>query len=205
MFQGSFFRPSHHFDARREDPFGAYFQALTVKALLDAGFAVLVPETRLNGATFWDTNVPLWADAWSDSPDHRFRSAVFADVDGGFFGPLSRTRWHATGISSGGYMTSRMAVTAPERFRSVAIQSGSYATCAGPSCHVPSHFPGQHPPTLFLHGGQDAIVPQSTMESYRLALQQAGCDTREVIRENAGHEWLPEAPEAVLGWFLAHP
>jgi len=110
----------------------------------------------------------------------------------GMFGYLDYKRKFATGISSGGYMTSRMAVSYAGsfifsflffkkkknshfnslllnillgEFLSLAVAAGSYATCAGPLCVVPN-LPLNHPPTLFLHGGLDPIVPQFTMETY---------------------------------------
>ena len=87
----------------------------------------------------------------------------------GLFGHLNYKRKYATGISSGGYMTSRMAVSYGGEFRSLVVAAGSYATCAGPICIVP-RLPNDHPPTLHLHGGSDLIVPPFTMEMYYDAL-----------------------------------
>ena len=113
------------------------------------------------------------------------------------------TRLYATGISSGGYMTSRMAVSYEGMFRALAIQSASYATCAGPLCVGPS-LPEDHPPTLFLHGTLDATVPQYTMELYYDDLLELGVPTRKVVDPVAGHEWIDSAPAEVLRWFQDH-
>ena len=204
MFQGSGFPATHTFYGTTTEPFGAYYQTGVVKALLDAGYAILAPDAHLLGSTYWDTNIPPWADHWSNSPDNQFMVAVFAAIEQGQFGPLNKARMYATGISSGGYMTSRMAVSYPGRFRALAIASGSYATCSA-LCVLPSALPANHPPTLFLHGRQDPLVPLATMESYRNLLDQRGFATRTIIRDSAGHEWLPEAPSAVLDWFVTHP
>ncbi len=204
LFQGSFFNAGLSFHGSTGDPFGAYYQALTVKQLLDAGFAVLAPQTHLGGATFWDTNILPWSAAWELSPDHAFMLAIFAALEDGRFGALNAARLFATGISSGGYMTSRMAVSYPGKFKALAVHSGSYATCGGPLCLVPALPPG-HPPTLFLHGSADLIVPAFTMEKYHSALQRAGRRTDVVMHDLVGHQWIPEAPTAITDWFSSVP
>jgi poly(3-hydroxybutyrate) depolymerase len=203
MFQGSFFSAAHTFAATTADPFGAYYQTLTLAALLDGGFAVLAPEATDGGTTFWDTNVPPWNVAWSGSPDDLLMNQLFAAVARGDFGPLDDARWYATGLSSGGYMTSRMAVSYPGRFRALAIQSASYATCGPTACVVPSPLPSDHPPTLFLHGQNDTVVPLATMLAYHDELARDGLTTDAIIDPTAGHQWIAAAPAAVLAWFQA--
>ena len=178
---------------------------LVLKNLLDHGYAVLTPEAHLGGETFWDTNVPLYANDWESAPDHDFMLAIFAAIDDGTFGELDSSRMFATGLSSGGYMTSRMAVSYPGRFKSLAIMAGSYATCAGMLCSVPDILPADHPPTLFLHGRNDLAVPLYTMEHYEEKLRLMGIGTRKVINDACGHEWIPEAPLEVLSWFEQRP
>jgi len=130
--------------------------------------------------------------------------AIFDALDRGVFGTMDTGHMYATGISSGGYMTSRMAVSYPGRFLALAIESASYATCAGPVCVVPDLPPG-HPPTLFLHGALDPIVPIQTMYLYDDKLVQEGVQTQVVVDPTGTHQWIPAAPDAVLGWFVAHP
>ena len=203
LFQGSFFNAGLSFHGTAGQAFGGYYQALTVKQLLDAGFAVLAPQTHLGGVTFWDTNIPPWSLAWELSPDHAFMLAIFDALSHGRFGSLNAARLFATGISSGGYMTSRMAVSYPGKFKALAIHSASYATC-GPVCLVPA-LPANHPPTLFLHGRDDLIVPPWTMEPYHQKLQLGGIRTAEILHDLAGHQWIPEAPTAVTDWFSSTP
>jgi dienelactone hydrolase len=205
MFQGSVFNPEHNWKGTRDDLYGAYYQVLVLKNLLDAGYAVLTPEAHLGGETFWDTNVPLYADNWEAAPDHDFMLAIFAAIENGTFGALDPARLYATGLSSGGYMTSRMAVSYPGRFKSLAIMAGSYATCAGILCTVPDNLPADHPPALFLHGQNDLAVPLSTMEPYEEKLRNMGIATRKVINDACGHEWIPEATAEVRDWFELSP
>ncbi len=205
LFQGSLFSAALTFDGTQGFPFGRYYQALTVKQLLDAGYAVLAPEAHLEGATFWDTNVPPWNLLWSGSPDDRFMLAIFNAIAAGDFGPLDATRLYATGISSGGYMTSRMALSYPGRFKALAIHSGSWATCSGPLCLIPHSLPADHPPTMFLHGARDLIVPQWTMEMYFDELVEQGHVGTTVVDPDAGHEWFAASPTAIVDWFEAWP
>jgi poly(3-hydroxybutyrate) depolymerase len=205
LFQGSFYGPPLMFDGTTDGPHGVYHLALTVKALLDAGYAVLAPAAHADGTTFWDTNVPPYSIAWSTAPDHAFMLSIFESISSGLFGPLDASRMYATGISSGGYMTSRMAVSYQGKFRALAIHSASYATCSGPLCTVPDPLPSDHPPTLFLHGEADPIVPISTMKAYNARLVAEGKETRVVVAPGVGHDWLAAGPQEVVAWFDAHP
>jgi hypothetical protein len=95
------------------------------------------------------------------------------------FGAIDINHVYATGISSGGYMTSRVAneysgglnpngtvVDTNKPFRAVAIQSGSYQDCVGMTCTIPPTLPATHPPTYFLHDLGDNVVPYSTRTDY---------------------------------------
>jgi predicted esterase len=128
---------------------------------------------------------------------------LFKASEAGNFGPINRGRLYAMGISSGGYMTSRMAVSYPGKFRALADGSGSYATCSS-TCTVPTPLPTDHPPTLFLHGDADNIVPMSTVQSYVDALRAEGHEVKVVTDADAGHEWLVEGPAAIPASFDLH-
>jgi len=201
MFQGSLFSGELNWSAWPGLPFGAYYQTQVLQRLLDNGYAVITPEAHLAGATFWDTNNPLFAYHWSGSPDDQLMKLLFQKIDSGQFGPLNGTKMFATGISSGGYMTSRVTLAYPSRFRAVAVQSASYATCSGPLCSVPWTVPTTHAPTLLLHGGIDLVVPIGTMYSYDRALRRSSIADRVVVDPWAGHQWLRVAPNEVLSWF----
>lgn len=200
MFQGSLFPSSLNWWGQKGLPFGAYHQANTLKHLLDNGYAVLTPLAHARGTTFWDTNVPPFSVSWENAPDHRFMLAIFEAMEKGTFGPVNPKKMFALGISSGGYMSSRMAVAYPGRFLALAIHSASYASCSGPLCVIPA-LPSDHPPTLFLHGSKDLIVPISTAQAYDKKLKEAGIQTSFVTDPEAAHEWIKAAPESVITWF----
>ena len=204
MFHASFFSGENTWSASLLDPWnlcGRYTQTTLVQRLLDAGFAVLTPNAV--GSTAWDTNLPPFSSLWATAPDNQYMLDIFAAIDRGDFGPLSRTRWYATGLSSGGYMTSRMAVSYRSRFRALAVASGSYADCAGPLCNVPA-LPADHPPTLFLHGGADGLVPVTTMLPYRDKLATMSIPTRAVVDPLFWHGWINAAPDEILRWFTSY-
>jgi poly(3-hydroxyoctanoate) depolymerase len=201
MFQGSTFSAEHNWSAKQDDKYGAIHQALVVKRLLDSGFAVITPEARENGSLYWDTNVWPWAGDWEHSGDAALMTVILDELGKGTFGPCDSTRLFATGISSGGYMTSRMALSYVGRFRALAIASASWATCGGFWCAMPETLPDQHPPTLFMHGKADGLVGYGTMTDYESLLRKNGYETSIVSSETLGHEWLPDAPDAVTNWF----
>jgi dienelactone hydrolase len=202
LYQGTAFGPSLTWNVAvpSSAPFGGYYQLLVIDSLIRQGFTVIQPSA--SGGTAWTTNEPLYPN-YDTSPDGRFIPQLLAAVDRGAFGPVDQTRLYATGISSGGYMTSRMAVSYRGQFRALAIESGSYATCVGPICTIPP-LPADHPPTLFLHGGADTIVPIGTAQLYYDALVDAGIETTFVEDPDAGHQWLSSAPAQVADWFARH-
>lgn len=204
FFQGSFVPAAGAFTAKKDDAFGLFRLTLTIKELLDHGYAVLAPNAVLAGHVAWQTNVPPWSELWSTSADDAFMKAIFTAVDDGRFGALDPARMYAMGISSGGFMTSRMAVSYAGKFRALAVHSGGYATC-GATCTLPPMQPADHPPTLFLHGGADTTVPSSTMEMYRDQLAAEGHTVKTVLDPNAGHEWLVAGPTEIPAWFDANP
>ncbi len=204
LFQGSLFSGESFWEARPGAPFGGWEQPAIVDALLSAGFAVITPEAQFDGATFWNTNVWPYSFAWTTSPDHRLMQAIFAGLDDGTFGEVDPDTLYAAGISSGGYMTSRMAKSYSGRFRALGIHSASWATCGGPLCVLPDTLPADHPPTLFLHGEDDSIVPLSTMESYADLLEAQGFETEQVVEAGVGHAWLEVTPETLTAWFASH-
>lgn len=201
VFSPSFYSSKIAWSSTPLRPAGAHHQTETFKELLDNGYAVLTPESHLQGFTFWDTNVPLLD--YDNAPDRYFVEDILDELGGGTFGPVNTDRLFAAGMSSGGYMTSRMAVSHEGSFQALAIQSASYADCLGPLCSVPDDLPDDHPPTLFLHGRLDLTVPISTMDPYQDRLDAQGTPTRTVVDNWRSHAFLPAAPEEILAWFQA--
>lgn len=197
IYQGSFFPVE--FSRNNLAPFGGYNEIRLIQALLNHGFAVLAPPAV--SGSYWMTN--LVGVDYDKSEDFYFIEEMLAQVNQGRFGKINMDRLYATGISSGGYHTSRMAVSFPGVFRALAVESASYATCGGPLCVLPK-LAKDHPPTLFLHGENDHVVPVSTMLPYYEQLKKSGVDTQAVIDANASHQWLDEAPEHITNWFLQH-
>ncbi len=204
LFQGSLFTAELFWVVLDTDTFGFWNQGLLTKALLDAGFTVITPEAHAGGTTAWDTNIPPMSLLWETAEDHQFMLDLFDEIDEMSFGPVDPLRWYAAGISSGGYMTSRMDEAYRDRFQALAIHSASYATCSGPLCDVPDDLDAAHLPTMFLHGEEDDIVPVETMAEYRDALDALGVETATVLDEEAGHGWIDAAPQAIPQWFQEH-
>lgn len=200
LFQGSASPAGLAWVGERSGAFGAYWQADVIRALLAAGFAVITPEASFGGAGAWNTNVAPWNVAWESSPDNALMLALFDAIESGELGELDPDSLYAAGLSSGGYMSSRVAVTYEGRFRRIAIASGSYATCAGSFCAVPT-LDASHPPTLFLHGGLDLVVPSSTMRLYADELARRGVEHEVVVDPAVDHAWIPASAERVVSFF----
>ncbi|QDH71619.1 plasmid partitioning protein [Lysobacter alkalisoli] len=201
IYQGSFF-PLNDFTYYSGTPFGGFHEGKLVQTLLDNGYAVIAPSAPAD--LFWQTNIPGLAQAYELSTDYRFIGNVLQAIRQGHFGWLDPNRQYATGISSGGYNSSRMAVSFPGQFKALAIQSGSYATCSGPACRVPE-LPADHPPTTFLHGFIDVVVPWWSMDLYYDRLLHQGIETTRYTEPLGGHEWFAASPAHILAWFDAHP
>jgi poly(3-hydroxyoctanoate) depolymerase len=198
IYQGSFFPVEFNRDEIM--PFGGYNEIRLIKNLMDHGFAVIAPRALARVA--WETNI-IGVD-YKTSEDFYFVTNLLKKMNDGEFGPLNMDKLFATGISSGGYNSSRMAVTFPGVFKALAIESASYATCGGPLCIIPEELPADHPPTFFLHGAIDNVVPVTTMLEYHSRLKNAGIPTEMQIDALAMHQWLSEAPELITQWFLKY-
>lgn len=200
LFQGSMAPADTFWTVLDTDALGYWNQGLVTKTLLDSGVAVITPEALGEGLTAWGTNVPPTSVDWESGRDHALMLGVFERIEAGDLGPLDDQSLYAAGISSGGYMSSRMADAYPGRFQALAIHSGAYMTCTNLACRTPAQ-PADHPPTLFLHGGLDLVVPARTMRAYDAALQAAGVETRVVVDPRAGHAWIDAAPDEIAAWF----
>ncbi|MCV2503153.1 MAG: prolyl oligopeptidase family serine peptidase [Neisseriaceae bacterium] len=198
IYQGTgYFAPS--FSSQSDAPFANYHRTELITNLLDNGYAVIAPSARFH--KIWETSMALTPELYEKTNDYYFLKTLFEKVASGDFGPINPQVQFATGISSGGYNTSRMAISFPGQFKALAIQSGSYATCFGPACIVPKQLPKNHPPTLLLHGGKDIIVPEPTAQAYYRQLKKSGITTEIYVEPSAGHQWLSSSPERIVNWF----
>lgn len=207
LFQGSLFPAQTWWDGFPGEVLGGLHAVELTERLFGAGYAVFTPEAEVAVSWCWNTNVPPWVANFQESPDKAVLDVLFREMDEGRFGgdgALDTSRMVAGGISSGGYMTSRMSDAYPGRFSALAVISGSWATCAGPFCALPDDLPAGHPPTFFGHGAIDPVVPVGTMRSYKQALDALGVETEEWVEPGVTHAWFDGEPEAVVEWFLAH-
>jgi len=195
LSQGSWF--PIEFSRPHNLPFGGFNEVRLIQALLDNGYAVVAPRATLQIG--WITNMPH--RDYVKTADYKVLNEVLRLIRAGEFGKLDTRSMYATGISSGGYNTSRLAITFPNTFRAIAIQSGSYATCLGPLCRMPEALPANHPATLMLHGERDLTVPLSTAKKFYDLLQKSGIDSEMITDQKAGHAWIDAAPQAVVDWF----
>lgn len=202
---------SHAFDRNVGDSFGMEYEPRIIHELLDdpygtgKKYAVFVADPPASGVfvQFWHTNAVV---PYSISCDYDFLPDFFNEIKSGSYGSASQynmSRRYAYGISSGGYNSSRMAVTynSGNVWKALGILAASYATCAGPVCSVPS-LPSNHPPTKFWHGQNDILVPLWTMHAYYNKLGQGGFTTQK-IESGAGHEFTVDALglSGVKAWF----
>ncbi|MCA8888697.1 MAG: hypothetical protein KDA46_07715 [Parvularculaceae bacterium] len=204
--------------------FGAGYVPQVIHELLDdpngtgKKYAVIAPEPPQSAVLleFWNTNLPV---PYSTTCDYDFFPDFFSEIKSGKYGSASRynmNKRYAFGISSGGYNSSRMAVTFnqakkwyqscsewcnKDTWKAIAIVSASYANCTGPACYVPG-LPSNHPPTKFWQGVFDFIVPKWTAELYHEDLQDDGVAT-EFVEHDGGHEFTAEAigADGVKAWF----
>lgn len=181
--------------------FGTYYEVETIKRLLDNGYAVIAPRAPLELAWLTNSASVIGDGFYHLTTDYTFLNNVFQAIREGQFGPLNADKKYATGLSSGGYNTSRMAVSFPGEFKALVIHSGSYAECGGALCIVPLVLPEDHPPTFFIHGFLDPIVPWYTMDSYFDRLLWHGIEADRHTNYLGGHQWFPESAELVVDWF----
>jgi hypothetical protein len=189
------------FSASSGSSFGMYYLPQIFREMLDnpggggKKYAVLAAEPPSSTALlqFWHTNAVF---PYGASCDYSFFNDFFGEIKAGSYGPATQynmNRRFAFGISSGGYNSSRMAVTfnGSSVWKALGIVSASYATCAGPACAVP-YLPSNHPPTKFWHGTSDLTVPIFTMRNYYNQLVAQGKAT-EKVEHSAGHQFTGHA------------
>ncbi|CAN5398462.1 hypothetical protein BH11PSE11_BH11PSE11_14300 [soil metagenome] len=213
-YQGTTPTGTDSFKANVGASFGMIYLPQTIHEMLDdptgsgKKYAVFAPEPPNSTVflQFWHTNVVV---PYSASCDYSFFNDFFAEIAGGSYGAASLynlSRRFAYGISSGGYNSSRMAVTfnGSSLWKALGVISASYATCSGPVCGVPT-LPANHPPTKFWHGTADNTVPISTMRLYYNQLVAQGIQTQKV-EHTLGHQLTSHdlGPGGVKAWFDAH-
>ena len=193
-----------------------YYNKIKVKAaLVEAGYAVFTPDSsQWRNGGYWQTNVDPYANgklaSWEGSDDHMFLAAMFGQMgEGSMFGKVDMSNIHIMGFSSGGYQSSRMALSASifkKSWKSVSIQSGGPAWCSGMFCSqavfdesAVATAMKSHAPTLFLHGSKDYTVPSKFAQQYEEKLKALGKSTK-FVAAAVGHQWLSNANTEILAW-----
>lgn len=215
LYQGTNWNDSAHpFSRKVGDAYGVIYEPRAIREMLDdpAGsgkkYAVFVPEPPNSSLwlEYWHTNTIV---PYSSSCDYDFFPDFFGEIGGGSYGTATQynlNRRFAWGISSGGYNTSRMAVTynGSSVWKALAIVAASYATCIGSSCSVPT-LPSNHPPTKFYHGTGDTTVPISTMRLYYDKMGAQGL-VRSKVEHTGGHAYTSHVVGSggVKAWFDAY-
>lgn len=163
------------------------------------GFAVVYPNTS--------------SSDWNDCSKIGDFSVNGHDVDDvKFLGILAdkliteigsdRTRVFATGVSSGGMMSIRLAIEAPEKFRAVAAVSASVPTAENFKCKPTGHGTS----VMIMNGTKDPLVPFDGGETSLFGLFYKGgmlLSSHESARYFAGQDKIVDAattnPTSVTG------
>jgi len=197
------------------EAFGVEYEPQIIHELLDdpygtgKKYAVFVPDPPATGGTtqYWHTNVVY---PYTASCDYSFFNTFFPNIKNGSYGSASQynmSRRYAYGISSGGFNSSRMAVTFnsgtgnANTWKALGIVSASYATCSYSCPPIPT-LPANHPPTKFWHGQADNIVPITTMYAYFNKLVAGGFTTTKV-EHPLGHQFTADTlgNSGIKKWF----
>ena len=83
LFHGWYLTPYSTFSADTSDEWGLYNKALTAKALLEKGYALIAPAASSSNEDAWDTNCAPYADElsnWSQSDDYTLLNKVFDGI-----------------------------------------------------------------------------------------------------------------------------
>jgi poly(3-hydroxyoctanoate) depolymerase len=206
---------NHAFDRDYGEAYGLEYEPQIIRELLDdpyntgKKYAVIVadPPATSGSWQYWHTNV---INPYSYSCDYQFFPDFFGEIKGGSYGAASQynmNKRYAYGISSGGFNSSRMAVTFnsgtgnANTWKALGIVAASYATCSY-SCGTIPTLPSNHPPTKFWHGQNDGIVLLSTMYAYFNKLGSQGL-TRAKLEHPGGHTFTADqlGSSGIKAWF----
>lgn len=228
-------------------------KAKVTKELLENGYAVVAPAAATYSSdfgqslgNFWETNkegakwhdkveppaISSWREA-GEGHDRYMLSALYEEVAKGTWAQFNLRRLHAVGFSSGGFMTSRLAVNPlheDRRFASLVVVGAGifycpmsiFGGCEPPEVSVSSpHLqPTHHAPTLLLHCNEDEFVDSKVSSLYQKQLKANGVtaqfasldggshmtEYKEADSPNTdcGHNWPASSHKWVRYWFDTH-
>jgi poly(3-hydroxybutyrate) depolymerase/predicted secreted protein len=175
---------------------------------LRANYAILAPdsgETPRSGVRQWD----CMHRVVERSEDLLFFRDLLSWVKKNDWARLDAGRVYVAGISSGGFMASRLAHAFPAQIRAVCIVSAGNADSVKIGRNLASIFDfsatqtisASHPPALILHGTADRLVPVDMGRRYFHDLQAAGVRVRYEEIPGGRHGWHAAFNKLILEWF----
>jgi acetyl esterase/lipase len=193
-------------DRQPSAPFGLYYESQLIQKLVsEKGFVVIAPDASYNYGSFaWQTNLRPYFFDFESSEDYLFVETIFKNIEN-YYPFVNRSKIFVGGLSSGGYMASRLSIL-PEFakwIRGTFIHSGSYASCISYYCVIPEEIPAFHPPTLLIASKLDPLVPKGTIEIYYQRLIDAKIPTEIVSYPSAWHGMYQEDVELISEWLTS--
>jgi predicted esterase/predicted secreted protein len=184
-------------------------QKLFPPLILESGLVVMAPEALEpfeKGIRQWD----FFHKILPNSKDLTFFNALFQWMQGNRDIKFDLSKIYVIGISSGGFMASRLAQVFPENWEGIVVIAAgnadsfpripSFPIDNNPLSHKLS---SEHPPTLIIHGDKDRIIPFAYGERYYQDLKQAGVNTEMLVMTNEGHRWPAQFHENIIQWLQA--
>lgn len=178
-------------------------QGRFVDEALEKGYAIISPDSIEPLCP----DVKQW-DYTENSTDFELFDYIFNWI--WFREDLDADNVYVTGISIGGFMSSRLANHYGRNIKAIAIHSGGNAdhVFVSPSnkCYIEYNFNNNkispdHARTLIIHGTNDTIIPYEVAIAYYNALKEAGTGVKLIPKENAGHTWFEDYNKYIFDWF----
>lgn len=187
----------------KASPFGLYHEKRLIEKLVtEKNFIVIAPDALYNYGSFaWQTNLAPYFFNFETSEDYYLVDYLFKNLQE-FHPDIHTRKIFVGGLSSGGYMASRISIL-PElakHVRGTFVHSASYASCISYYCDIPMDIPSFHPPTLLIASRFDPLVPEGTIEVYFERLKEAGIATRLVSRPGAWHGMYDSDIQLIIDW-----
>ena len=169
---------------------------------LELGYAVVAPNPttpRCEGVYQWD-----YTETDPNRSDNLFLKRVIDWIKSGKDFPVRKDRIYVVGISSGGFMASRLAQLFADDIAKVVIRSAGNAndmSIEGRRC-IPvwggPHEVKRHPPTMLIHGVRDRLVPVRMSDQYEASLKRAGVEVVYIRAAGKGHRWFTDYDDRIF-------
>ncbi|MFH1838132.1 MAG: alpha/beta fold hydrolase [Candidatus Kuenenbacteria bacterium] len=200
-----------------------------VKKALSKGYAVIAPDSETPNYSNCTKNTKQWyyEKDWQNSSDYTFFNEIIPWINNQNI--FNSNRVYATGISSGGFMSSRLArFFGTPKIKAIAVRSAgdadsithkdrsdmklcSYGNNTFPkSCgpifnDVNLLINTNHSPTLIIHGSKDGTVPIESANHYYDELISAKIAITKKVKLFGCHTWfnawLNDYDQEILNWF----